>query len=672
MKNLNFLKTFVLAAFVMSALVANAQSKLDKQVLMTIGGQEVTVKEFTDVYYKNNLKSDVIEKKTVDEYLDLFTTFRMKVMEAERMKLDTSAKFQKELAGYRKQLAKPFMSSDNITEELLEEAYQRKLKDIRASHILIRCDKNAMPSDTLKAYNKALDIRKRAMKGEDFGDLAVRYSEDPSAKDTPASDQGPARKGNRGDLGYFTVFDMVYPFETGAYNTKEGEISMPVRSDFGYHIIKVQSVTDAMGSIQAAHIFMQLPFDAPAEDVATAQQKADNIYNELIAQDGKNWSEMVKQYSDDRGTVQRDGALTSFTVSRIVPEFIEACKSLEVGQIAKPVRTNYGFHIIKLLGKSGVGSFEKESKALSERIEKDMRSKKSEAVVLKQVKSEYKFKQNDKNLEAFMATIDSSILRTAYEPAENVDMNATLFTMEGNPTKVSDFVSYIKENMKPQKYVTPATYAYQLYETFSTETALNYADSHLEEKYPEFKALVQEYKDGILLFDLMDREVWDKAVKDTVGLQEFHDRNASKYVWEDRAHAYIITVTRPESLPKVKALLDNGIVLDSLRTTVQRDSINYVYVRKGYYQKGDNQYVDQTEWKVGVRNEIPSTVDQSTVIVCIDELRKPEPKTLKESRGLVTSDYQVELEQKWVQSLKEKYPVIINEKVLDKVRKMYK
>ena len=672
MKNLNFLKTFVLAAFVMSALVANAQSKLDKQVLMTIGDQDVTVKEFTDVYYKNNLKSDVIEKKTVDEYLDLFTTFRMKVMEAERMKLDTSAKFQKELAGYRKQLAKPFMSSDNITEELLEEAYQRKLKDIRASHILIRCDKNAMPSDTLKAYNKALDIRKRAMKGEDFGDLAVRYSEDPSAKDTPASDQGPARKGNRGDLGYFTVFDMVYPFETGAYNTKEGEISMPVRSDFGYHIIKVQSVTDAMGSIQAAHIFMQLPFDAPAEEVATAQQKADNIYNELIAQDGKNWSEMVKQHSDDRGTVQRDGALTSFTVSRIVPEFIEACKSLEVGQIAKPVRTNYGFHIIKLLGKSGVGSFEKESKALSERIEKDMRSKKSEAVVLKQVKSEYKFKQNDKNLEAFMATIDSSILRNAYEPADNVDLNATLFTMEGNPTKVSDFVSYIKDNMKPQKYVTPATYAYQLYETFSTETALNYADSHLEEKYPEFKALVQEYKDGILLFDLMDREVWDKAVKDTVGLKEFHERNASKYMWEDRVQASIITVTKPESLPKVQALLDNGVPFDSLRNVIKRDSISATFVRNGFYQRGDNQYVDQTEWKVGARNEIPSTVDQSTVIVCIRDVRKPEQKTLKEARGLVTSDYQVELEQKWVQSLKERYPVKINEKVLEKVRDLYK
>ena len=672
MKNRNFLKMFVLASLIMPAFFAQAQSKTDKEVLMTIGNQSITVKDFTDVYYKNNLKSDVIEKKSVDDYLELFTTFRMKVMEAERLQLDTSAKFKKELAGYRKQLAKPFMSSDDITDELIEEAYQRKLKDIRASHILIRCDKNALPSDTLKAYNKAMDIRKKALaKGADFGALADQYSDDPSAKGMKATDQNPARPGNHGDLGYFTVFDMVYPFETGAYNTKEGEISMPVRSDFGYHIIKVNSVTDAMGSIQAAHIFLQLPFDAPAEDVAAMKQKADNIYKELMAKDGKNWNEMVKQYTDDKGTVARNGALSNFTVSRIVPEFIEACKSLEINEISKPIRTNYGFHIIKLLGKSGVSSFEKESKALSERIEKDMRSKKSEELVLRQVKSEYKFKQNDKNLEAFLATIDSSILRNAYEPAAEVDMNATLFSLENNPTKVSDFVTYIKANMTTQKYVTPATYGYQLYENFRNETVMNYADAHLEDKYPEFKALVQEYKDGILLFDLMDREVWNKAVKDTVGLAEFHKRNASKYMWGDRAYATIITVTRPEALPKVKALLDKGVELDSLRNAIQRDSITNAIVRKGYYQKGDNQFVDQTEWKVGVRNEIPSTVDQSTVIVCIREVRKPEQKTLKEARGLVTSDYQVELEQNWVKSLKEKYPVKINESVLEKVRKMY-
>ncbi len=672
MKKFNYLKAIALALVLMPTVFANAQSKIDKQVLMTIGDQNITVKEFCDVYYKNNLKSDVIEKKSVDDYLDLFTTFRMKVMEAERLKLDTSAKFQKELAGYRKQLAKPFMSSDDITEELVQEAYQRKQKDLRASHILIRCDKNALPSDTLKAYNKAMEIRKKAIaKGADFAALADQYSEDPSAKGMKATDQTPARPGNHGDLGYFTVFDMVYPFETGAYNTKEGEISMPVRSDFGYHLIKVNSITDALGSIQAAHIFLQLPADASEEDEDAMQKKADNIYKELMAQDGKNWNEMVKQYTDDKGTISRNGALSNFTVSRIVPEFIEACKSLEKGQIAKPVRTMYGYHIIKLMDYSGVGTLEKERKGLTERIEKDMRSKKSEEVVIKQAKKDYHFKQNDKVLESFMATVDSTILRNEYKPAANLDMDATLFSMDGNATKVSDFVDYIKEKMTLQRHVSPATYAYQLYEAFSNEKVMDYADAHLEDKYPEFKALVQEYKDGILLFDLMDKEVWTKAVKDTIGLQEFHDRNATNYMWENRAYATIVTVTRPESLPKVKALIDSGIELDSLKNAIRRDSIGYAFVRKGYYQRGDNQYVDQTEWKVGERNEIASTVDQSTTIVFIRELRDPEPKTLKEARGLVTSDYQVELEQKWVQSLKQRYPVKIDEKVLEKVRKMY-
>ena len=672
MKKSNFLKTIALASLLMPSLFLNAQSKNDKEVLMTIGKEKVTVKEFSDVYYKNNLKSEVIEKKSVDEYLDLFVNFRMKVMEAEALKLDTSKKFQRELAGYRKQLAKPFMSSDDISDELLQEAYERSLKDIRASHILIRCDKHALPSDTLKAYNKALDVRKRALKGEDFGDLAVRFSEDPSAKDAKATADMPARKGNRGDLGYFTVFNMVYPFETGAYNTKVGEISMPVRSDFGYHVIKVVSVTDAMGTIQAAHIFLQLPFDASAEDAAEMKQKADNIYKELMDQGGKNWNEAVTKYSDDRGTVSRGGALSNFTVNRIVPEFIEVCKTLEVNEIAKPVRTMYGYHIIKLLGKTGVGSFEKESKKLSERIEKDMRSKKSEEVVLRQIRKEYKFKPNDKNLEAFVATIDSTILEAAYQPNPKADMNAALFTIDGHPTKVKDFVEYIKAKQTRQKYVTPGTYAYQLYENFSNETMMNYADAHLEEKYPEFKAMVEEYRDGILLFDLMDREVWTKAVKDTIGLKEFHERNASKYMWGDRVLATIVTVARAESLPKVKAVIEAGTPLDSLREAFVRDSINFAYVRKGFYQRGDNQFVDQTEWKEGVRNEIPSTVDQSTTIVFIREVRKPEQKTLKEAKGLVTSDYQVELEEKWMEALHKKYPVTIDEKVLDKVRKLYK
>ena len=671
MKGIKCLRLVVAAFFVVAFLGASAQSKLDKKVLMTIGDQKVTVKEFTDVYNKNNMKSDVIEKKSVDEYLDLFVNFRMKVMEAYEMKLDTNAKFKKELDGYRKQLAKPYFTNDDVSEELVEEAYQRKLKDIRASHILITCDSHALPTDTLKAYNKALDIRKRALKGEDFAALADAYSQDPSARDRKASENAPARPGNHGDLGYFTVFDMVYPFETGAYNTKEGEISMPIRSDFGYHVIKVHSITDAMGIINAAHIFLQLPVDASDEDVKNMKTKADNIYNELMAQDGKNWNEEVVKYSDDRGSATRQGMLSPFSVSRIVPEFVETLKQMQPGEISKPVRTNYGYHIIKFFSASGVGSFEKEKQAIAERVEKDMRSKKSEEVVLQQIKKEYGFKANEKNLAAFMATIDSTILRGPFVPSNEADMNDLLFSIGKSNNTVGDFVEYIKAKQTNQKFLTAQAYAYQLFDAFQNQRILDYADGHLEERYPEFKSLVKEYNDGILLFDLMNKEVWNKAVTDTAGLQNFYARHANDYLWGERAKACVITVDRPESLPRVRQYLADGVPFDSLRSTIARDTVKFVRVRNGFFQKGDNQFVDETEWKAGVRKEIPSTVDNSTVIVNIIEVRQPEPKTLREAKGVVTSDYQLELEEKWMESLHRKYPVVIDEKVLEKVRALY-
>ena len=671
MRSLNFLRIFAVTVLTVFSLNVSAQSKLDKQVLMTIGDQKVTVKEFTDVYNKNNLKSEVIEKKSVDEYLDLFVNFRMKVMEAYAMQLDTNAKFKKELDGYRKQLAKPYFINDEVSEELVEEAYQRKQKDIRASHILIRCDKHALPSDTLKAFNKAMDIRKKALNGEDFGTLAVTYSQDPSARDIKATETTPARKGNKGDLGYFTVFDMVYPFETGAYNTREGEISMPIRTDYGYHLIKVNSITDALGTIQAAHIFLRIDPEAKEEDIQNLKTKADNIYNELMEQHGNNWNEEVTRYSDDRGSVNRQGALTPFTVNRIVPEFVETIKGLQPNEISKPIRTSYGFHIIKLISTTERGSFEKEKRAIAERVEKDMRSKKSEEVVIQQIKKDYNFKLNEKNLSNFMVSVDSTILNGSFVPAETTNFNATIFTIGQRTCALDDFVNYIKENQKRQVNITPLSYAYQLYEAFEKKQVLDYADEHLEEKYPEFKSLVQEYNDGILLFDLMDKEVWNKAVVDTAGLQDFYSRNTGKYLWKERAKACVITVTKPESLPKVREYLAEGVAFDSLRSVLARDSVSYVKVRNGLFQHGDNQFVDETEWKPGTMKEIPSTVDNSTVIVNIIELRPVEPKTLREAKGLVTSDYQVELEEKWMEALHEKYPVKINEKVLEKVRKLY-
>ena len=388
---MNKLKILVLLALMTPALLF-AQGWKSK-TLITIGDRNISAGEFMEVYEKNNVKSDVIDKKSVDDYLDMYINFKLKVIEAENLKMDTMPKFVNEYKNYREQLAKPYFSSEAATEQLIEEAYERMQWDLNASHILVKCDNTAVPADTLKAYNKAMELRKRVMNGEDFGKVAVEASDDPSARDTTVN--GRFYRGNSGNLGYFTVFDMVYPFETGAYNTKEGQVSMPVRSDFGYHIIKVNSKTPACGTIKAAHIFLVVDEKDPEKTDSVVKAKAYNIYNE-IDKDGKNWDAIVKKYSEDKGSAQNGGALSPFRVNQIVPEFITAVKSLQPSEFSEPVKTSYGYHIVKLISTSGVRDLDAERENITKRVEKDMRAKVSDEVVLKRIMKENKFKEYTK------------------------------------------------------------------------------------------------------------------------------------------------------------------------------------------------------------------------------------------------------------------------------------
>lgn len=660
---------FLLAIMMPSLLFAQGWKS---KTLITLGDRNITAGEFVEVYEKNNVKSEVIDKKSVDDYLDMYINFKLKVTEAENLKMDTLPKFVKEYEGYRKQLAKPYFSNDAATEQLVDEAYERMQWDVNASHILIKCDLHAVPADTLKAYNKALELRKRIMNGEDFGDVAVEASEDPSARDIEAiPGKQRAYKGNRGNLGYFSVFDMVYPFETGAYNTKEGEVSMPIRSDFGYHLIKLNSKTPACGQIRAAHIFLIVDENDPEKTDSIVGAKAANIYKE-IDKDGKNWDVIVRKYSDDKGSAQHGGMLTPFKVSQIVPEFIAEIKKLNENEFSEPVKTSYGYHIIKLVSKSGVKSLDEERENIKKRVEKDMRAKVSEEVVLKRILKENKFKEYVKVKDAFIATIDSTLKEGKYVVAEGVDQNQVLFKLEKKEFKIADFVEYIKNHESAQPFMSEGSYAYQLYDEFVKDTAFAYEDAHLEAKYPEFKLLVQEYHDGILLFDLMDKEVWKKAEMDTAGIKAFYEANKGDYMWGQRVKTILVNVSNPESLPRMEELIREDLAYDSLKAIVKSEGLKGVTVKSPYFQKGDNVDIDETEWVVGTIRVIPSTVDKSTKIVKILDVREPEPKTYREARGVIISAYQTKLENDWLESLKAKYPVTVNEKVLEKIRKNYK
>jgi peptidyl-prolyl cis-trans isomerase SurA len=649
---------------------ASAQKRLDKKVLLTVGNEQVTVKELTDVYKKNNVNNEMIDKKSFEEYVDLYSNFRLKVLEAEHLKMDTSKAFQKELNGYREQLAKPYFTDDKVSEELLMEAYNRKLRDVRASHILIKVNKDAVPKDTLAAYNKIAALRARIVNGEDFGKVAMEASDDPSARDREAvPNQSPFRPGNKGDLGFFSVFDMVYPFENGAYNTPDGEISQIIRTDFGYHIIKVVAKSDAVGTIEVAHIYVALNPGSDSAAIAERSEKINNIHKKI--EEGMTFEEAVRQFSEDRGSATREGKLSKFTSSRIVPEFVEVVKTLQVGQVSSPVQTMYGFHIIKLISIEKPGTFELEKDKLKERLAKDARSKKSEEAVITKIKKEAKYKENKVNLTTFVALFDTTLTEGKFNATAVQSSTNTLFSLGDNNYTDGQFSAYIAKNQSKQENISPEMYAHKLFTGYVTESCLAYEDSKLEKKYPEFASLMQEYRDGILLFDLTDQKVWSKAVKDTSGLATFHQANKANYIWGERAEATVYTISKPEDVSKVQAILaelnDDVAIVDKFRT----DSIISVKIQPGKFEKGDNNFVDMIEWKPGLSGELNSSVDKNIVFVKVKAILPQQEKALSEAKGIITSDYQTYLEKQWIEELRVKYPVTINKDVLEKVKAKY-
>jgi len=644
-----------------------AQKSIDNKTLMTIGNEDVTVADFMKTYTKNNTTEEMNKEGAIDEYLDLFINFKLKVMEAKNLKMDTVPSFVKELEGYRKQLAKPYFIDESVNEALLKEAYERKLWDLRASHILIMVDKNATPEDTLKAYNKIMDIRNEILAGKDFGDAAVEYSDDPSAKDQEEiPNKQRYRKGNRGDLGYFTVFNMVYPFESAAYNTPVGEVSMPTRTRFGYHLLKVESKTDALGVAQVAHIYVTLRPNATDEEVTQKEEKINNIYSKI--QDGMSFEDAVVKYSEDKGSAKNKGQLSKFTCNKVVPEFVDVAKSLKPGEVSEPIRTMYGFHIVKLLSRKTPGTFDEEKEELKERLAKDDRTHKSEEVVIQKIKNNSGFKVNDKRKKEVIALIDSTVLDGKFM-ADSLNFKSKyLFKIAKKKYSQADFVKYVAENQKKQENIDKSVYLNNLFNDYTKQELLAYADSNLEKDYPEFADLMQEYHDGILLFNLTDKMVWNKAVKDTVGQKEFFEKHRGDYMWGERVDATVFRMRNPADYEKVIEIISNNDNDGDIAKTLDADSIKSVRIIPDIFEKGQNKFVDQVEWKPGISDMIKSDVENLAVIVKIKKVIPPQPKELSEARGMVTADYQTYLEKEWIKELRKKYPVTINKEVLNELK----
>jgi peptidyl-prolyl cis-trans isomerase SurA len=634
---------------------ASAQKNEDA-VLMTIGGNRVTVSEFENVYHKNNSKESVTDTKSLNEYVDLFVNFKLKVKEAEELGLDTAKAFKEELAGYRKQLAQPYLTDKDVNEKLLRQTYERLNEDVHAAHILVKVSETALPKDTLEAYNKIMKIRTRILKGEDFNKVASEkgVSDDPSAIE------------NGGDLGYFTALQMVYPFENAAYNTKVGEISMPVRTRYGYHILKVTDRRKAQGEVLVAHIMIRTPNNMTADDSLKLYGKMTEIYTKLKA--GEKFDELAQQYSDDKSSAKKGGELPWFGTGKMPLEFENASFALKnKGDYSPIMRTKYGWHIIKLIDKKGLASFDEMKNELKAKVTKDSRAQAGRSSLIAKIKTEYKFKENLKARDEFYKIIDTTFFNGTWDAAKAAKFNKPMFNLNDKTYTQTDFANYLASHQSQRPKTDPKVVIDPLYSQFVDETAIAYEEARLDQKYPEFKALMQEYRDGILLFELTDQKVWSKAVKDTTGAKDFYEKNKNNYMWDERAEASVYTASDEKVAKQLRTLLKKKKTEKEILELINKDSLLNLAVETRIFNKGENEFVDKN-WNPGISEDINDTKNKKVVIVVVDKLLKPTPKLYQDSKGMVTADYQSYLEKEWINSLKKKYAVSIDKTVLATIK----
>jgi peptidyl-prolyl cis-trans isomerase SurA len=473
--------------------------------LITIDGEKTSVAEFKRVYEKNLDAIDNEEAKSITKNLDLYINYKLKVREAYRIKLDTLTSYKKEINTYKNQLASPYLRDTTLINKLVEDAYFRTKNEVKAKHILIRMPKDASPKDTLIAYNKIFNLRERILKGENFEAIAAEFSDDRSAK----NDAKTGRKGNGGNLGYFNAFKMVYPFENAAYSTEIGKISMPFKTQFGYHIMQVDDMKESKGSIEAAHILIK-------DTTTVSESKINDIYTKL--KNKQSFEDLAKQYSDDTGSKDSGGKLGRFEAGRMVKPFSDAAFALEnTNDFSKPFKTRFGWHIVKLIKKHPVASFDEMKKDLKTRIKKSSRMKLSKTAIINKLKKDYTITESEEAKKILnrkdLRKIDKDSLQNA------------IITINDKEITQETFIKFIKNRRNVP--------VYELFRTFKEDQIIDYYKENLIYTEPEYAHTLKEYEDGLLLFELMQNKIWTKSSKDTIGLKKYFETNAANYKSDD-------------------------------------------------------------------------------------------------------------------------------------------
>jgi peptidyl-prolyl cis-trans isomerase SurA len=639
--------------------------KDDDLTLFTINGQPTKLSEFQYIYDKTSGANADYSRQSLEEYLELYVKFKLKVQKARSMKLDTVPTLKSELMGYRQQLANSYLIDRQITDKLMREAYERKKQDVDISHIMIAVNQNATPGDTLKALNRIKDIQAQIKNGKSFEEMAATYSDDNTSKE------------NGGRVGYITAVlsNGFYDLETAAYTAPLNQLVGPVRTTLGYHLVKVNNRREARGEMEVAHILVRT-----GEEWATPEQASKVIKTvEEKLNAGESFEELAKTYSQDRATSNKGGYLGSFGINRYEISFENAAFGLEKdGDISRPFLTSAGWHIVKRISRKEMLPYAQERSRLESIIRNDSRFELANKALVDRIKKEGKFVETLQPFWSFRDTLSAAFLTLAWRAPEISDRDNRVLFQFGSKREVflADFMDYVQRAARERislgrQNITPKEVANTLYANFIKEQTLKFEESQLEEKYPEFKALMREYEEGILLFEATKILVWDKASQDTTGLENFFKTVSSKYNWEDRVNVtqYIIN---SEGLAKAAEIREAAKKMSPKDVLEKFNSgaTSLIAAEEALVEKGRNSTLDALNWSAGTlsENELDN-VKKTVSFYKIENVVPNSPKTLREARGYVVADYQDYLEKKWVESLMKEYDVKVNKRVLSRLIK---
>lgn len=640
------MKKLAILSFALCVAVNGLFAQQKEAIVLSIDGQGVTLEEFENIFKKNN-RDSVITQQSLDEYMQLYINFKLKVAEARSMGLDTLTSFKNELAGYRSQLARPYLVDGTMLDGMMLEAYERLKEEIRASHLLVKCDANASAQDTLRAFQKIMQLRNKIMAGEAFEKVALTSSEDPSAKD------------NSGDLGYFTAFQMVYPFETAAYQTQVGQISMPIRTKYGYHLVKVYDRRPARGEIHVAHIMIREKQDDPK----FAENKINEISGHLKA-GNKTFEQLANEFSDDGSSNKKGGELPWFGINKMVSEFEEASFALKNnGEISEPFKTSYGWHIVKRLDYKPLAPYASMEKDLKSKVQKDSRSEKTRASFLTKLKKEYGYQESQKVMAKLIAAADTNVFKSQWKVSKSLSKK-TLCKIGDKVVTAGDFVTFMNTRRPGKNKISPHDFVRNEMTGYCNDQVLQKEDSQLESKYPAFRLLMKEYEEGILLFELTDKKVWSKSTKDTTGLREFYETNKMNYLWPDRAELVVFTCENADYSKRVRKLLDTDMEYEGIEAEMNQDGKLHVELDGGTYAEQDRPILSQFDWHKQKTNPVDIDANGKKIVVRVIKVLPSEPKKLKEAKGVISNDYQQWLEKTWLESLRQGHQIQINPTVL--------